>query len=161
MIMLIIVCGLPGSGKTTLAKAVSRALKAVHLSSDITRKEMFPSPTYTEEEKKMVYMEMAERAKKALAGGKSVVADATFYKKWQREMFISITSECALVLCALDEEHSRKRLTGRKPGGISDADYDVYLKLKQEFEPINGRYLKIDTMLPLKERVRRVLGFAK
>lgn len=159
--MLIIVCGLPGSGKTTLAKAVSKAVGALHLSSDRIRKEIFPDPTYSEEEKRAVYMEMAERAKKALSEGRDVVADATFYKKWQREAFTSLTGECRTVLCTLDEENIRKRLGRRRMGGISDADYEVYIKLRGEFEGIEGKFLEIDTLLPLKERVRRVLEFLK
>ena len=156
--MLIIVCGLPGSGKTTLAKALSKRLGAGHLSSDVLRRELFPNPTYSEDEKKAVYSGMALRAGKLLSEGRSVVADATFYKRWQREMFLRLPGEKKVVLCTLGEDQLRKRLARRKAGrSVSDADFEVYMKLKGQFEPIEGRYIEIDTATPLKARVEKVL----
>jgi hypothetical protein len=161
--MLIIICGLPGSGKSTLARALSRALNADHLGSDLIRKEQFPSPTYSEDEKRAVYAEMEKRAGIALAQGKNAVVDATFYKKWQREAFVSLAHDAgvksAIVRCYLEESQTRKRLGRRRPGNVSDADYSIYLKLKGEFEPVGGGHLELDSKLPLKERVRRVLDF--
>ena len=163
--MLIIVCGLPGSGKTTLARALSRRLKAVLLSSDAIRKGLFPKPSYSDEEKRAVYDEMALRAGRELASGKDVIADATFYKAWQREAFLSLAAEkgarSAMILCTLEEEHARVRLGRRRPGGMSDADFGTYMKLKAEFEPIREGHLVIDTHTPLRERVEKTLSYLK
>jgi hypothetical protein len=161
--MLIIICGLPGSGKTTLARALSKRLSASHISSDLIRKEMFPKPAYSEAEKEAVYMEMRKRVKKTLSEGIGVVVDATFYKKRQREYFVAVARECgarnALILCVLEEQAVESRLAKRKQGGVSDADYKVYLKLKKEFEPIAKEHLEIDSALPVRERIERVLKF--
>ena len=56
--MLIIICGLPGTGKTFIAKKLAPKINAEHLSTDRIRKELFPEPTYSEDEKNKVYVEM-------------------------------------------------------------------------------------------------------
>ncbi len=162
--MLIIVCGLPGSGKTTLARALSRRFSAVHISSDIVRKRMFGMPKYTPEEKAAVYSEMERLAREALSSGKSaVVVDATFHRRSERERFSELASQSGakawLVLCTLGEDEVRRRLSRRKRGGPSDADFSIYLKLKGAFEPIGGAHLRLDSSLPMKERLRLVEAF--
>jgi predicted kinase len=162
--MLIIVCGLPGSGKTTLARALTRRFSAVHISSDIVRKRMFGMPKYSPEEKAAVYSEMERLARVALSSGKSaVVVDATFHKKEERGRFAELASRSGarawVILCTLPEEEVRRRLSRRKEGGPSDADFSVYLKLKEAFEPIEGAHLRLDSALPMKERLRLVEGF--
>jgi predicted kinase len=161
--MLIIVCGLPGSGKTTLAEALSRRVGAVHISSDAVRKEMFPRPVYSDEEKGKVYGELASRARRLLSEGRKVVVDATFYKKGQREAMRAIADEAKVqlrtILCSLPDETVRKRLMGRKPGGMSDADYAVYTKIKEVFDPMEDEHLELDSSLPMRELLKRALKY--
>ncbi len=115
--MLIIVCGLPGSGKSTLARALAKRMGAIHLSSDIVRKALFPRPAYSEEEKERVYAEMALMCGKALSEGKHVVADATFYRRAQRERLESAAAAAGAktryILCTLPQVEARRRL-GRR-----------------------------------------------
>jgi predicted kinase len=161
--MLIIICGLPGSGKSTLAKSLSKRLSAVHVSSDITRKSMYPKPTYSEDEKASVYASMVDEAKELLRQGRDVIADATFYRASERARFISIAGEAGteahVIMTVLAEEEIRKRLSRRKKGGPSDADFSVYFKVKGLFEPLEGRHLAVDSALRERDKVRMVLDF--
>jgi predicted kinase len=161
--MLIIVCGLPGSGKSTLAKSLADKVSVDYISSDIVRKRMFEKPSYTEEEKEEVYAEMARQASASVSAGRHALVDATFYLKRERERFRSIArengTEAHVILCTLDQGKVERRMNERKMGGPSDADFKVYLKMKDRFEPIDGPHLEIDTSLPKREIAARVMAF--
>ncbi len=68
--------GYPGAGKTSTARVIQEITGAEHLSSDAIRLEMFPEPTYTQDEHDAVYAELNRRTEELLAQGKSVIYDA-------------------------------------------------------------------------------------
>jgi len=78
----IMMCGLPGSGKSTYAKKNFVGENIVYLSSDELREELLGDENNQEENNK-VFEEMERRTISALKSGKSVVYDAcnTSYKK--------------------------------------------------------------------------------
>ncbi len=160
--MLVLVCGLPGVGKSTLAKALSEQLEAVYLSSDIIRRKMLDERTYSEQEKYRVYENMVAAAKRLLASGKTVVCDATFYKKKTRgEMCAAARhsgAEVFFVKCILDEKTIEERMSAREQLGTSESEatFRIYMKVKGLFEEIEEDYLEIDTALPLEEQVEKV-----
>lgn len=160
--MLILVCGLPGSGKTSISKLLAKRFSAMHINSDVVRKRLFPTPRYSEEEKRKVYLAMAAEAEKSLREGKNVILDATFYKNEFRRMMeetaMRAGTEVYVFVCEIGESETRKRI-GQRKTGPSDADFGVYLKLKETFEPIMGRHLRIDSSLPRKEILKLVEEF--
>jgi predicted kinase len=50
--LIILICGYPGVGKTTVAHELAPLINAVVLSTDKIRKEFLDKPTYGEQEKK-------------------------------------------------------------------------------------------------------------
>ncbi|MFZ5501496.1 MAG: AAA family ATPase, partial [Candidatus Micrarchaeota archaeon] len=120
-------------------------------------------PKYTEGEKMAVYSGMAGMAEDAVRSGRDAVVDATFYLKSERERYAEIARNAAtrffIIVCRLDEDEARKRLGRRYRGGPSDADYEVYLKVRDSFEPVEGPHLEIDTSLPKPEMLERVMGY--
>jgi predicted kinase len=155
--MLIIVCGLPGSGKSSFSDKLSKHYSAVHINSDVIRKRLFAKPDYSEEEKESVYTQMAAEAGDLLKEGRSVVLDATFFRKEYRDMMRKIGkkagTEIFVIRCVLGEEETKKRLSERKTD-VSDADYEIYLKLRKTFEPISGAHLRVNTSEPLEKQLR-------
>jgi len=160
--MLILVCGLPGTGKSSFSKELSKRFSAVHINSDVVRKKLFTTPSYTVEEKNTVYNDMAAQAEELLKKGKNVILDATFFHRKYRNLMRETAGRTGvkthLILCYLGESETKNRIMQRK-SGVSDADYEVYLKLKKEFEPIEGKHLRIDTSMPLKKRLKLVEDF--
>ena len=75
---LVIICGVPGSGKTTLARLVAaRSGRAVHLQTDAVRGTI-ANPDYSQEESEFVYGACLAVARVALDAGYDVVLDGTF-----------------------------------------------------------------------------------
>lgn len=148
--MFIIVCGLPGAGKTTMAKRIADETKSFLLNTDIIRKKVIYDPGYSEKEKEMIYNLLFEMAEKFLITGKNVVIDGTFYKKELRERARKIAkktkNEFRVIEVRCSEEIIRKGMKERwKKGSESDADFEVYRKIKGKFEPIEEKHLVLDT----------------
>ena len=139
-VTLVLVGGLPGTAKTTLAGALADRLGCTVLSSDRIRKELAGVPAerrcaapwgagiYTAAWTERVYAELLGRAGRLLALGESVIADASFTSPAQRDAAAQAAAaahaDLVQLRCTAPAEVARQRLTART-GGISDADADI------------------------------------
>jgi predicted kinase len=142
---IIIVSGLPGSGKSYFAEKLAAQLGAVYLSSDQIRNVLQARGKYALEDKMMVYQYMADLTSRHLEKKKTVVADATFYHHSMRDLFSGVAAEqqgrITFILVKTSEDLSRQRLA--KPRVDSEADFDVYESLKSKFEPYKTPHLEL------------------
>ena len=82
---LLIFCGIPGSGKTTIARLVARAdPEAVHIQTDTFRM-LISKPTFNSAESDLVYGIAVAAAREALDADRLVILDATFGSGRRRE----------------------------------------------------------------------------
>ena len=140
--MIVIVIGLPGSGKSYFAIRVAQMLNARYISSDKLRKEMFAEATYSSAEKLRVYNEMMRRTTEASEKGKDIVLDATFYSNDLRQKFINKTKNISPIFVI--EVHAKEDLVKERLSLAredSDADFEVYKAVKKEWEPFNDDHL--------------------
>lgn len=137
---LVVVGGLSGTGKSTLASAIApdigAAPGALHLRSDLERKTIFnveeysqlPADAYTEETSKAVYARLRQKARIALLAGQSVIIDAVHLAADQRDATQSIASQTGVPFTGLwleaDTGTLVDRVTKRKRDA-SDADEAV------------------------------------
>jgi hypothetical protein len=146
--MIVIVCGLPGVGKTTFAKKLAPLINAIVLSTDKIRKELIESPTYEKEERKLIYDVMILLAKYLHISGTNCILDATFNKEDSRKEVkkkLGIQDKKFFVIeCVCPENVVIPRLKDRKHD-YSDADIEVYQKMKKIYEPVTGKHITIDT----------------
>ena len=73
--MKILICGLPGSGKTTLAKALAPSINAVHLNADEIRKEINKDLGFTPADRLEQARRMGVLADIVSRSGQHVIAD--------------------------------------------------------------------------------------
>ena len=153
--LIILFAGLPGVGKTRLANELAPLINAVVLSTDKIRKELIAKPTYTKEEKQLIYDVMlliARYMHNAAAGiHTNCILDATFNtensRKMAKEKLAVVSKEqIYIVECTCLENIVIPRLKARK-GDYSDADIDIYRKMKQAYEPVKEmqKHIVIDT----------------
>lgn len=143
--ILIVVFGLPGTGKTTFATLLSNQLGITHFNTDIIRSLSGKSQQYDEENKAFIYDGMLNLTRMEFEKGKSVIVDATFYKKKLRKRFKDLAQEHNasvkwIEVCAR-EEVVKKRVSKKRR--YSEADYAVYQLIKSQFEPIQEEYIQV------------------
>jgi aminoglycoside phosphotransferase family enzyme/predicted kinase len=175
-VVLVVVNGLPGTGKSTLAQAVSERLGWPVLRSDEIRRDLvapqwqgplvaavFPdaySPPVTE----ATYAALVERARAALALGQPVIVDATFGDRRVRQAVESLAEQAAAPLavftCQAPASVTTRRLRHRSESGagLSGADQAVaeMLAAAGAGQPWPGAVV-LDTSRPTAELVEEVL----
>lgn len=77
--------GLPGAGKTTLAKTLQKLTKAARLSSDDYRLIIYPEPTFTQTEHDNLYSLIDHSAEHLLASNHDVIYDANLNRYIHRQ----------------------------------------------------------------------------
>lgn len=147
--MILIICGLPGVGKTTLAKFLAPLIDGKILSTDKIRKELFSHPTYLRKERKFVYNVMVLIAKYLHKSGINCILDATFnIEKSRQEIKTKLQlseDEFFIIKCFCPEIIVKSRLKDRKDE-YSDADYSIYKKMKKIFEPVKMAHIDVNTI---------------
>ena len=150
---IIAICGVPGVGKTTTAEWITDNVGGQLLRTDVIRKELFPDPSYTAEERRRTYAELFDRALGLVSMGEVAVLDATFarrrYRDWLRDRAAEAGVDLEFVEVDCAEPVVRDRIAARE--GASDADFEVYLYYRYRFEPVRGEHLTVDNSNGLAE----------
>ncbi|MET7451946.1 AAA family ATPase [Streptomyces sp. NPDC005574] len=170
-VCLVLVGGLPGSGKSTLSGALADRLGVTLLSSDRLRKELAGIPAeqsaaagygeglYTPEWTARTYAALLDRASALLSRGESVVLDATWSDAVRREAALRVAEATSARLvalhCQVPDETSAARLRTRGPGA-SDAGPDVAAAMAAG-EPAWPQAVAVDTSGPLEPAVARAV----
>lgn len=156
---LVVVCGLPGVGKTTVAREIVDRLDARLVRTDVVRKEILTEPRYTEAETQLVYEEALDRARETLQEGTDVVIDGTFRDREYRiralETAEEVDVEFRLVRVVCDEDVVRRRIQERVDDE-SDADFEVHQMFRETFDRVALQHETIDNSGSLTETRRQV-----
>ena len=167
--LLLVVCGLSATGKTTLAHELAGASGASVLSSDIVRKQLAgvepgepASPEhYSREFSRRTYAELGRLAECELRRGGIAIVDATFRRREDRLAFgRRLASDARVVECVVPAETRVSRAARPREGG-SDATAEV--AIAQTFEPLDEidppRHLRIRTDRPMSAVADAVEGW--
>ncbi len=153
------ITGLPGSGKSVVAEALIRILlqkgiRAQLLSSDALRKVLTPKPTYSLEERDIVYATLVYIAKLLTQNGVNVVIDATGNLRRYREnarhqipKFMEAYLACPLEICM--ERESKRMETRQAPKQIYakalEGKAPTVPGIGQPYEPPTNPEITVDT----------------
>ena len=115
---LVIFCGIPGSGKTTIARLVARSLReCFHIQTD-TLRFMISRPSYAKDESALVYRGCILLAREALKAGYDAILDGTFLRDEYRDEAIEKLSRYyssrLVVYVACDPKTAYRRNRSRK-----------------------------------------------
>lgn len=176
--------GLPGCGKSTIARAVHTALlgrgvDAALLCMDERRRAYFPKPAYTAEERVLAYELFAREAAEIVAQGRAVILDATAHRLAMREQARALIPRFAevLVRCPLPEAMRREatREQGHHRGYVVPGMYQKAIMRRRTGQPVPGlgevvgvdvayeenpaAECVLDALRPVAENAARVLAF--
>lgn len=114
------ITGLPGSGKSTIAKELAKLTNAEILRLDIIRKKLAPKATYSDNERESVYNALAYMGYTLTKDNRDVIFDATdnlnIGRKLARKLikdFFVVQLKCPLDIC-IEREEKRKDRAGMK-----------------------------------------------
>ena len=162
--MLILTAGLPGTGKSTLSRALAAELGGTVIDKDRVRAALFDAPDveYSAEQDEFCMRVMLK------------VAGYLFRKHPERRVFLdgrtfsrgyqlaratgyanALGQPWCILECVCSEESARKRLESDGSHPATNRDFALYLKVKARFEEITLAKTVIDTDQPLEICMQR------
>jgi predicted kinase len=144
---LVVVIGLPGVGKTTVAREFADRLDGRLIRTDTVRTDCFPDPDYTPAERRRVYAEVFARARDTLDRGRCVVLDGTFRARTDRERAVELAASTGAVLGVVAVECEAPVVESRiaaREDDASDADVEVYRQFRQQYDSIRLPHATVD-----------------
>jgi len=155
--------GLPGTGKSTLCRALATEQHGVVLDKDIIRAAIFPRERieYSARQDDFCQSVMFQTAAYLLNQDSDAlifIDGRTFSRRYQLEEAIGsavkLRSAWRIIECTCSEESARWRIEqdrelGRHPAG--NRSFELYRRLKAEFEPIVAAKLVVDTDQPIEK----------
>jgi|SRR5215469_4186861 len=168
--MIVLLAGLPATGKSTLARSLADRLNGALLSKDAIRHVLFAprDVEYSTVQDDFVLQIMLETAAWTLRKdpARLVLLDGrTFSRRYQIDMVLNAAQELhqpwRVLECVCSDESARSRLemqsaSGEHPAG--NRTYALYLEVKARFEPITLPKTVIDTDQPLDICLQKALA---
>jgi aminoglycoside phosphotransferase family enzyme/predicted kinase len=153
---LVLCHGVSGSGKSHLAKQLCRQLGWIRLCSDIERRRLFGRWTglaacaplsgdpYRPEVHELLFGELLPRAAElALRAGQSLIVDATFLRRRDRQCFQQLAERCSarfhILDCRIRFDLAAARIRRRQEQGLdpSEATIDVLQAQWHQRDPLD------------------------
>jgi predicted kinase len=171
---LILITGLPGTGKTSLAIALKKHYfsEYIYLSTDEVRikffnltehhYENFNQKIYTQDKRDIIYTIISLIIDTLLSQNVSVIVEGTYYSQEKRETIINtcerLKHKYVIIQTTFPEDKIKERFEKRVSldTDASDARYQIYEAMKEQYEPIKFPSVIIDTQKPISMNVKEV-----
>jgi predicted kinase len=165
----IIVSGLPGTGKSYFCHRLAERLPFIILESDALRKQLFPEPTHSAEESAYLFRAIHYLMEDLLKKGIPVILDATNLTRKHRERLYNIADRlnARLIIVSIKappelvQQRLKKRLVKKDPRDNSSADWAVYQKMRSTVDIINRNHFTVDTSKDITLAIDKIVREAK
>jgi predicted kinase len=167
---IVAMAGLPGTGKSTVARSLAATLKACRLDKDLIRGCLIPpeeidySPEQNDFCMEILFQTAGYLLK--LRPRQTVIIDGRPFGRGSQlamltEFAGSLEADLKIIECVCAEEIVRRRLKMQGPDDhpAGNRDFSLYLRLKAEWEPIQHPRLVLDTARPLSDCVQTCLAY--
>jgi aminoglycoside phosphotransferase family enzyme/predicted kinase len=177
--ILVITGGLMGTGKSTIARSLARALGWEWLRVDVLRKELaqvsplehrfeaFKQGLYSPDFSGQTYEILFHRARTLLGQGKTVLLDGSFKRQSDRKNALGLARDAhadfLLIECRCADEEIKRRLAQRsqEKSEPSDGRWEIFAHQKKDYDRVEGfeddLHLPLDTERPLNECLGSIL----
>jgi len=166
---LIIVSGLPGTGKSHFCRKLAERIDLVILESDSLRKLLFSTPVYSKEESTQLFRACHGLVEELLRKGISVALDATNLEEHNREQLYHIADQSGarLIIVRMEappevvQQRLERRSRGEDQLDHSEADWNVYSKMKPTVEKIGRNHFAVDSskdIAPVIDKIVRLVN---
>jgi hypothetical protein len=141
---LVLFCGIPGSGKTTIATVLSARLpRSVFVQTDRIRA-MIATPRYTSPESKFVYSSLIAVGLEALNSGYDTILEGTFPREEYRREALAALSPAAHKTLVVHVFCEPELAFGRNAGRQEAVPWESFLRIYAQFEEPSDA-LHVDT----------------
>lgn len=162
---LIIVSGLPGTGKSYLSRRLAGRIPVCIVETDTIRKSLWEKPVYDIEESAFLFKIWHELVFGLLVQGITVIFDATNLIEYHRERLYNIgertNAKIIVVATRVPEKVVKRRLDARKyqTAAIekSDADWSIYETMKSGMQKIGRNFISADTSGDLTQVINKII----
>ena len=163
--VLVVVSGLPGSGKSYFSRCLIHEIPLTVLETDVLRKGLVGQPTYSGSESARLYKACHHLIFILLKRGIPILFDATNLVESHREHLYYISDRLGikliLVYVKAPPEIVYERLQHRESGldiqGHSEAGQEVYDKMRSNVEPIRRNHFVVDTFKDIRPALEKVV----
>jgi predicted kinase len=162
---LVVLSGLPGSGKSYFCRRLASRYPLARLESDALRKALFGQPTYSADESRRLFSACHLVLSRLLSRGIAAIFDATNLREMYRRQVYHIADEhkAKLILVHLQASpavvHERLEARARDPHpqDLSDAGPEVYERMQHDVEPIGRPHISVDTSADIEPVIAAIL----
>lgn len=143
---LVLVAGLSGSGKSTVARELVAALSGIQVRADVVRKRLFsnhihePNKLYSHRATQKTYLELASIANTLLSSNMTVIVDATFLDNEHLRLFAQVANKHKIplkaIVCEAPIDILKQRIRERAKQGIDPSDATATI-LEQQIERLH------------------------